>query len=366
MSVLSIENLSVHFAAFAAVSGVSLEADEGSMLTLLGPSGCGKSTILRVVAGLETPSAGVLRIAGNAVVDVARGIAMPAERRQLGMVFQSYAIWPHMTVAENVGYPLKVRGRTAAEIRSRVDEMLDLVGLRDRAAHPATDLSGGQQQRIAIARALSFEPKLLLLDEPLSNLDVKLRQDMGAEIKRIQRRSGVTAIYVTHDQGEALALSDRIVVLDQGRVQQIGTPEQIYERPDNLFTAWFVGGTNLLEATLRERTGEGRARVEIAGCVTPVDARLADGDVQAGKPIVLSIRPEDIVTEFSGEPDAVATVQGGEYLGDRRRYLIEVDGQSLTCYARRDQAYAPGSAIGIRLRTDAAAVFAKAPLPGKG
>src|SRR5215468_11231033 len=214
MSNVILEKVSRNFGEFVAVSSVDLRVNEGEFVTLLGPSGCGKTTTLRMVAGLEQNTGGRILIGDEIVSDAARGVFVPSEHRRLGMVFQSYAIWPHMTVFENVAYPLRVRRRPAAEIRDLVMRTLRLVEMEGFAERPAPALSGGQQQRVAIARALVFEPKVLLLDEPLSNLDAKLRLQMGDEFRAIQKRLGMTTLYVTHDQSEAMALSDRVVVMD--------------------------------------------------------------------------------------------------------------------------------------------------------
>ena len=218
MSNVILEKVSRNFGQFVAVDRVDLRVNEGEFVTLLGPSGCGKTTTLRMVAGLEQNTAGRISIGNEVVSDAARGVFVPSERRRLGMVFQSYAIWPHMTVFENVAYPLRVRRRPAAEIRDLVSRALRLVEMEGFADRPAPALSGGQQQRVAIARALVFEPTVLLLDEPLSNLDAKLRLQMGDEFRSIQKRLGMTSLYVTHDQSEAMALSDRVVVMDRGEI----------------------------------------------------------------------------------------------------------------------------------------------------
>ncbi len=227
---IALDNLSKKFGTLVAVDGATLTAADGELLTLLGPSGCGKTTTLRMIAGLEEPSGGSIRIGERVVYDRARGIDVPAEMRGLGMVFQSYAIWPHMTVAENIAYPLRMRHVGRAGRRELVDKVLDLVGLAGLGDKPSTLLSGGQQQRVALARALVFEPALLLLDEPLSNLDAKLREQMRFELRIMQQRVGLTAVYVTHDQEEALTLSDRLVVINHGEIEQIGTPIEVYER----------------------------------------------------------------------------------------------------------------------------------------
>src|ERR1700750_565071 len=267
MSNVLLEKVSRRFVDFAAVSDVDLRVSEGEFVTLLGPSGCGKTTTLRMVAGLEQNTGGRISIGNEVVSDAARGVFVPSAHRRLGMVFQSYAIWPHMTVFENVAYPLRVRRRPPAEIRDLVTKALRLVEMEGFEQRPAPALSGGQQQRVAIARALVFEPKVLLLDEPLSNLDAKLRLQMGEEFRAIQRRLGMTTLYVTHDQSEAMMLSDRVVVMQAGRVLQIGTPEEIYRRPRSQAVATFFGSPNLVRATVTacDRVGDQEFKLSVRG-----------------------------------------------------------------------------------------------------
>src|SRR6478736_555836 len=222
-----------HFGALKAVDRVNLSVEHGEFVTLLGPSGCGKTTTLRMVAGLEQNTAGRISIGDRVVSDAAAGFFVPPDHRQLGMVFQSYAIWPHMTVFDNVAYPLRIRRRPRSEIRERVQAALRLVEMEGFADRPAPALSGGQQQRVAIARALVFEPEVLLLDEPLSNLDARLRAQMGDEFRSLQKRLGITTLYVTHDQDEAMALSDRVVLMRSGKILQVGPPQDIYQRPNS-------------------------------------------------------------------------------------------------------------------------------------
>jgi ABC-type Fe3+/spermidine/putrescine transport system ATPase subunit len=248
---IEVENLEIHYGDVPAVRGVSFEVSPGEQLTLLGPSGCGKTTTLRAIAGLEQPRGGAIRIAGAPVYSAARRINVPAEKRGLSMVFQSYAIWPHMSVFENVAYGLRVRGAPKAEIADKVARALDMVQMRAFAERGASQLSGGQQQRVALARAFVFQPAVLLFDEPLSNLDAKLRADMRIELRALQHRLGITSVYVTHDLEEALAMSDRIVVMRDGRIAQVGTPSEIYHRPRNAFVADFVGSANLIRGRRR-------------------------------------------------------------------------------------------------------------------
>jgi iron(III) transport system ATP-binding protein len=294
MSNVVLEKVSRSFGDFIAVDGVDLRVSEGEFVTLLGPSGCGKTTTLRMVAGLEQNTGGRISIGNEIVSDAARGVFVPSERRRLGMVFQSYAIWPHMTVFDNVAYPLRVRRKSSAEIRDLVAKALRLVEMESFAERPAPALSGGQQQRVAIARALVFEPKVLLLDEPLSNLDAKLRLQMGDEFRSIQRRLGMTSLYVTHDQAEAMALSDRVVVMDRGRIQQIGAPEEIYRYPANRIVAAFFGTPNLLEASVEAcaRIDDRRVRLDVVGKGWRGACESAS-EVRPGQAVTVMVRPED-------------------------------------------------------------------------
>src|SRR5499426_1796585 len=252
-----------HGNAIRAAEEVSFEVPAGKLFTLLGPSGCGKTTTLRSIAGLERPSAGEISVGGTVIYSSRKNVFIPPNRRGLGMVFQSYAIWPHMTVFENAAFPLQVSKKSIPKksIQERVHRVLKVVALDEMADREATKLSGGQQQRLALARALVMEPPLLLLDEPLSNLDAKLRDRMRTELKRLQRELGITTVYVTHDQSEALALSHQIAVMNGGRIEQVGSPREVYERPCNRFVADFIGTTNFIDAQVIEETGDGRCHV---------------------------------------------------------------------------------------------------------
>ena len=244
---IEISDLVVDYGEVRAVDGVSLSVAQGELVTLLGPSGCGKTTTLRAVAGLEDPSGGVIRLGGTTVYSASAKRNLPSEKRGVSMVFQSYAIWPHMTVFDNVAYGLKVRKMPKAEIAANVARVLDLVQMRGYSDRPSSKLSGGQQQRVAVARAIAFSPEVLLFDEPLSNLDAKLRVQMRVELRELQKRLGITALYVTHDQEEALAISDRVIVMNAGKIEQIGTPEDIYRFPRTVFVADFVGNANMVQ-----------------------------------------------------------------------------------------------------------------------
>ena len=300
-----------------AVDGISFHIEEGHFYSLLGPSGCGKTTTLRCVAGLERPDAGRIELAGVTVA--AHQAFVPPERRDIGMVFQNYAIWPHMSVFENVAFPLRVGKQKVdkAEIKSRVDEVLALVQLASYASRPALQLSGGQQQRLALARALVRRPRLLLLDEPLSNLDAKLRERMRLEVRDLQRRLGITTLYVTHDQSEALAMSNRIAVMDGGLIRQEGTPREIYQRPVTAFVASFVGSANFLDATVVETADGGRMRLRTPGGL--LEAACPEA-VKVGDEVTLSIRPEN-VRVHTGDAPAVpnvlpGTVEQAVFLGE--------------------------------------------------
>ena len=263
---IEVENLEVYFGAVPAVRGVSFTVTPGEQLTLLGPSGCGKTTTLRAIAGLEKPVAGEIRIDGTAIYSAARNINVPAEKRGLSMVFQSYAIWPHMSVFDNVAYGLRVRREEAAAIKNKVMQALALVQMQALVDRRASQLSGGQQQRVALARAFVFQPSVLLFDEPLSNLDAKLRADMRIELRELQHRLGITSVYVTHDLEEALAMSDRIVVMRDGLVEQTGAPDEIYRLPCSAFVADFVGSANLVHGrNRRDLAQDGVLAIETPG-----------------------------------------------------------------------------------------------------
>jgi iron(III) transport system ATP-binding protein len=315
----------------AAVNGISFAVPKGRLFTLLGPSGCGKSTTLRCIAGLERPEEGSISIDGQPQVDAKNDVFVPPDRRGVGMVFQSYAIWPHMTVYENVAYALEVKRTPRDEIRRRTMEALERVGLAGLAERSAPHLSGGQQQRVALARAIVGRPSLLLFDEPLSNLDAKLRERMRAEIRELQQRLNLTAVYVTHDQAEALALSDTIAVMEAGRILAVGTPREIYGAPGNRFVADFVGSTNIVRGrVLAARAADGTAPVEVAFGV--VRCRV-NGSVGAGDAVDLLIRPESVAV-LMNRPEASenvweAAVERVMFLGEVQDIFVRVRGQGL-------------------------------------
>ncbi|GLW04900.1 spermidine/putrescine import ATP-binding protein PotA [Microtetraspora sp. NBRC 13810] len=310
-----------------AVKGVSLGVAAGEFFSLLGPSGCGKTTTMRMIAGFEDPTRGVVRLHGRDVTDV------PPNKRDVNMVFQSYALFPHMSVWENVAFGLRRKKVQDAEIRRRVGAMLEIVDLTGREKRRPREMSGGQQQRVALARALVNEPRALLLDEPLGALDLKLRQAMQLELKRIQREVGITFVYVTHDQGEALTMSDRIAVMNDGLVEQLAAPREIYERPATAFVAGFIGTSNLLSGTV-ERVVDGTAVLPLAGYGRIL---AADAACEAGATITVTVRPEKITIsteEPTGDVSAVrGTVSEVVYLGTSNSYAVGLpDGAEVTVY----------------------------------
>ena len=317
---LTLRRLRKTFGAVVAVDDVSLDAAPGEFLSLLGPSGCGKSTVLRMVAGLVEPDAGQVVLDGEDISHV------PVHRRHLGLVFQSYALFPHMTVYENVAFGLRRRRLPAAELRPRVERMLDLVQLGPLGARHPRELSGGQQQRVALARALVTEPRVLLLDEPLSNLDALLRDEMRVELKRLQERLGTTMIFVTHDQAEALTLSDRVVVMDHGRVEQVGSPEEVYRRPATAFVARFLGRANFLAGVVAE--------IDAGGATVALDtgpslrAARREG-LRVGDRVHVALRQESIrlVSAADGRPNRFpATVVFHAFAGPAHHYVVQLDG----------------------------------------
>lgn len=346
--VLEFHHVVKRFGPVHAVDGVSFTISCGEIFTLLGPSGCGKTTTLRLVAGLEEPDGGEIFIAGMAMAAPDRGLHLPPEKRQLGMVFQSYAIWPHLTVFENVAFPLRVRRASNDAVRRRVNHALEIVGLSGLAERGATQLSGGQQQRVALARALVYEPAILLLDEPLSNLDANLREEMRFEIRRLHDAYRYTTLYVTHDQAEAMITADRIVVMNHGRIEQAGSPEEIYRRPRSEFIARFLGGTNILRG---KRLGNGV--VDCGGVLL----RCGSGDPGRLEEVVVSIRLHDIDLSAAvdgvpgGTPnEAAGTVVRRVYLGAQRDYLVSLkDGQQLRVWTPLAVDVPVGGAVRLRL-----------------
>jgi iron(III) transport system ATP-binding protein len=352
---LEFSNVVKRYGETTVVDGITFSVAPGEFFTLLGPSGCGKTTTLRLLAGLETPDAGEITLQGRTLAAPARNILVPIDKRNMGMVFQSYAIWPHLTVFENVAFPLRVRGESRATIRKRVLEALEVVGLTGFEDRGSTELSGGQQQRVALARAIVYTPALLLLDEPLSNLDVKLREQMREELHALHKRLNLAVVYVTHDQGEALALSDRIAVVNQGKLEQVGSPAEVYEHPHTRFVGDFLGRTIILKGTMHKDAGQSVVDVQGAGRV------MVNGDISFGEGAGVRIlsRPEDISLLPAGElaPNQVAgKVEHVAYMGDHLEYTIEAAGRTLLMPASKRDSYAIGA--GVRLVFDPARVTA--------
>ena len=316
---ISITGLRKAYGDSFAVDGIDLEVAGGEVMALLGPSGCGKTTTLQLLAGFLRPDQGEIRV-GDRVVSTSHSV-VPPERRNMSLIFQSYAVWPHKTVRENVAFGLQVRRVNRAQIGTRVDAVLRTVRLDRLAARYPAELSGGQQQRVALARAIVVQPEILLLDEPLSNLDANLREEMRFEIRRLHDQTGITMVYVTHDQAEAMVTADRIAVMNLGRIEQVASPYEVYERPQTQFVASFIGHTNTLEGTLTaagqvEAGGVGLRAVDETGC-------------PPGTPVAVCVRPHHVLLEETGERAANqlrGRVVRSAYLGEVRDYQVELDG----------------------------------------
>jgi iron(III) transport system ATP-binding protein len=330
------------------VRDLSLTVRDGEFLTLLGPSGCGKTTTLRMIAGLVAPTTGEITLGGRVLSSGAMGTVVPPERRGMGMVFQSYAVWPHMTVAGNVAYPLRRARLVRAEVDARTSRALSLVHLEALADRYPQELSGGQQQRVALARALVMEPSVLLLDEPLSNLDANLRDEMRGEVRDLQTRLGITVVYVTHDQAEAMALSGRIAVMYGGRMIQVATPRELYECPVDPFVAALVGAANFLPGVVAGQAGtETRIRLldgTDAHVVTVAERRPGD----PGSRVLLCIRPEDLEVDRAGS--LRGTVARSTYLGNRVDVLIQIGSLTVRVEGRREINLRPGDRVALRVK----------------
>jgi iron(III) transport system ATP-binding protein len=358
VSAVRLQGVSKRFGEVSAVREVTLEAEEGRFLTLLGPSGCGKTTTLRMIAGLERSDRGRIRIGDRLMSCPEEGVFVPPERRDIGMVFQSYAIWPHMSVFDNVAYPLRIRKRSSGEIRSRVETTLESLGMRELAERPATELSGGQQQRVAIARALVFEPAVLLMDEPLSNLDAPLREQMRVQLHELQRRLGITTIYVTHDQEEAMILADRIAVLHEGRLVQLGPPEEVYRRPADRTVAAFFGTRNLLAGRVEEvRSESGSTLARFAGdgwegwCSAPPELRIGEEAIAVVPPEAIHLSREPtppLPLEIAWE----GRLTEAFYRGSRRFFTVMVGGMRLVADGPPDERFHPGERVFLRAPTE--------------
>jgi iron(III) transport system ATP-binding protein len=343
----------------AAVNGVSIDVDEGKFYTLLGPSGCGKTTTLRCVAGLERPDEGEIAIGDELVCAPERGIWVDPHHRNIGMVFQSYAIWPHMSVFENVVFPLRYRRPrpSQSEMRDRARQALALVrldGLEDR---PAPFLSGGQQQRLALARALVAEPRVLLLDEPLSNLDAKLREEMRLELREIVKRSKVTTLFVTHEQVEAITMSDVIAVMRDGVIVQHGTPAEIYGAPRQTFVADFIGKTNIVPGEIVALESSGTRRLASVRTKLGILRCAADGTMRAGEAVTLTVRPENVALILDGAPGegeniVAGTVESVVYLGNILDCAVSVAGQRVRVQLHPSTCVTSGQAVRLSLPSE--------------
>jgi iron(III) transport system ATP-binding protein len=357
MPEIHVQGLVKQFTEHRALDDVGFTVRDGELFTLLGPSGCGKSTTLMSIAGFQRPEDGTIRVGEDTFFDGAARVNVPAERRNLGIVFQSYAVWPHMTVFENLAFPLKVRRLKKAEIRRRVLETLELVEMVQHERRYPHQLSGGQQQRVALARALVYSPSVLLLDEPFSNLDAKLRERARLWVKELQRELGLTTIFVTHDQDEALSMSDRVLVMRDGKVLQVGTPEEVYRRPADRFVAEFVGRVNLIRGTVSSVDGP---NLVVALDGTPHRLKVSAAQVPIGSSeVTIAVRPEAVALavhgsgEFNGTNTYDATVHGVAFLGDHYEYQLEAGALPLTVQSPR---LLPGERLQVHIPPEACAV----------
>ncbi|WP_291296800.1 ABC transporter ATP-binding protein [Elioraea sp.] len=348
-SSVSVEGLSKAYgqdATLRALDDFTLEFPAGQCTVLLGPSGCGKTTVLRSIAGLITPDSGRITIGASTAFDAASGTFDPPEKRRLGMVFQSYALWPHLSVADNVGYPLSAAGMPKAEIRSRVEAMLDWVGLGGMGGRYVHELSGGQQQRVSLGRAVVGNPRAILFDEPLSNLDARLRERMRIELLGLRQRRPFTSIYVTHDQLEAMTLGDRVVVMRAGRIEQVGTPEDVYKRPRTRFAADFMGIPNLLEGTVRAIQPDGIVVDTVLG---PLRTRGWRGGRSVGERCTVALRP----TLMTSSPDPQGEAPFGRVIrsvfqGTSTIHMIDVAGTAITLESFSEERHADGAEVSVK------------------
>ncbi len=357
MEDIRVVGLAKSFGKVRAVDDLSFDVTAGSIVSLLGPSGCGKTTTLRLVAGLENPDAGEVYVGSRLLTSAARGVHLPPERRRMGMVFQSYAIWPHMTVFENIAFPLRAQRMPTREIRARVMAMLQSLGLEGFHDRPAPLLSGGQQQRVALGRALVANPDVLLLDEPFSNLDARLREEMRLELKEVQARVGVTTLFVTHDQTEAMILSDRVLVMNTGRIAQDGEPQEVYEHPRTRFIMDFLGQVNHVNA----RVGHGVdgacvAHLEdVDGAEVPLPANTV---WQQGDTIVLAFRPADVsVGPASLDGAWHGVIQSTVYLGERVEYIVKIGTAQIRAFGVVTERMSKGTPVRLHISADAIRVW---------
>jgi ABC-type Fe3+/spermidine/putrescine transport system ATPase subunit len=352
VTALSVERLGKSFGSVAAINDVSFTVEAGEFVSLLGPSGCGKTTTLRCIAGFEQPDQGRISLGGHVLVDSDTGVFTPPNKRHFGMVFQSYAVWPHMTVFENVAYPLRVKSRfSRSDVQARVQDKLRLVGLVGLEGRYPSQLSGGQQQRVALARALTMEPRALLFDEPLSNLDAKLRERMRFELIEIQSKLGIPAVYVTHDQAEAMVMSRRVIVMDRGSIAQVGRPDEIYARPKTRFVADFIGLSNFIDAEILAETGPNQWRVR---CPFGELHCTGEGAQHIGRAVLLVIRPERLQIAASPLPGPnafSAQLRNRYFLGPHSEYFLDVGGVVLRAQADIDIGHIGGT---VHVRVDPA------------
>ncbi|MCF3936144.1 ABC transporter ATP-binding protein [Acuticoccus sp. M5D2P5] len=346
MKNVEINGLTKFYGDVKAVDDIYLRVNQGEMITLLGPSGCGKSTTLNMIAGFETLDAGEIYVGDNVISSHTLSVMLPPHKRNLGMVFQSYGLWPHMTVAQNIGYGLKLRGIRGAKAKERIADALRLVRLEPYANRYPSQLSGGQQQRVSFARAVVYNPDVLLLDEPLSNLDATLREEMRFELKELQEKTGLTTIFVTHDQMEAMVMSDRIVVMQAGKIVQIGEPRDIYESPANRFVASFIGVTNFAEGEVLSRSDSGM-RVALGGAVLACAARP---DIAVGEKALVSIRPQDwsadTVQPEAGTPNLIESrVEKVVYLGGSYEIWTVTAGARFRIHRYGELSVSPGDTL---------------------
>lgn len=346
MEKVIVKDLVKTFGSFLAVDSISFSIKDNEFFSLLGPSGCGKSTTLRCIAGLEVPNSGMIAIGEQEVFS--KQVNISPNKRSIGMVFQNYAIWPHMSVMQNIGYPLKVAGLPKKEIHNKVMEvihLLDMAGLEKRKPH---QLSGGQQQRVALGRSLVMNPEVLLLDEPLSNLDAKLREVMRIELKKLQKSTGIPILYVTHDQLEAMALSDRVAIMADGKIIQCAPPNEIYTKPANQFVFDFVGQANYIDCSLLEERGE-RLSLKIGEKTIEIDR--PHSIPEKGADLVLGVRPEDIILEkgLNGE-GLVGEIHLVLYLGQVIEYQIQVGGQSLRAHLDKYTSFQIGDPVHLKFK----------------
>ncbi|MBV9119820.1 MAG: ABC transporter ATP-binding protein [Chloroflexi bacterium] len=350
---LEVRQVIKRFGAVTAVDGVSFSLANGELVSLLGPSGCGKSTLLRMIAGIERPDAGEISIGGSLVNAPGRGVSVPPERRGLGMVFQNYALWPHMTVRDNLAYPLQCRRVGGEERRKRIAEALRAVQLEGYEARYPGQLSGGQQQRVALARALVAEPRVILLDEPLSNLDARLRDEMRGEIKRLHVQLGLSMLYVTHDQAEALALSDRIVVMEAGKVIQEDSPEALYSAPASASVARFLGASNSLYGVY---AGDGRVELPSGGMLRSA----MDPHCVQGEQVTVVVRPDGFRAAVPGEAGLMATILRASFLGNGFEHVVELNAGEELIVRTTERLGGQGSNVALMIDERTAYAFPRA------